>query len=141
MCVFFLCYCESNIINYFDNTNFCACEPIYGPYIETPLLFLYGFRNNYLKANSGKSHLLATSDNVLNKNVRQYHLFDIPIHHKVTFEDNLFHIIQKLTKKYTLCKNINKYSSEKVGNYHESISYFTICILLTNLDVSWQSGK
>ena len=68
MCDLFLCDCESNIINYADDTTLYACEPNMDLVLnklekDTSTVFTW-FQNNYLKANSRKSHLLTTSDNV-----------------------------------------------------------------------------
>ena len=73
MCHLFLCYCESNIINYADDTTLYACEPNMELTLSklekgTSTVFIW-FQNNYLKANSGKSDLLITSDNVQHINV------------------------------------------------------------------------
>ena len=68
MCDLFLCDCETNIINYADDTTLFACEPNMDLALiklekDTSKVFTW-FQNNYLKANSGKSHLLTTSDNI-----------------------------------------------------------------------------
>ena len=68
MCDLFLCDCETNIINYADDTTLFAREPNMDlAFIklekDTSKVFTW-FQNNYLKANSGKSHLLTTSDNI-----------------------------------------------------------------------------
>ena len=73
MCNLFLCDCKTNIINYGDNTNLCACEPNMDLVLsklekDTSTVFTW-FQNNYLKANSRKSHLLTTSDNIHHINV------------------------------------------------------------------------
>ena len=73
MCDLFLCDCESNIINYVDNTTLYVCEPnmdlILSKLEKDPFTAFTWFQNNYLKANSGKSHLLITFDNILHVNV------------------------------------------------------------------------
>ena len=69
----FLCDCESNIINYVDNTTLYVCETnmdlILSKLEKDPFTAFTWFQNNYLKANSGKSHLLITFDNILHVNV------------------------------------------------------------------------
>ena len=59
----------TNIINYADYTTLYACEQsmdlILSKLEKDASTVFTGFQNNYLKANSGESHLLATSDNVL----------------------------------------------------------------------------
>ena len=62
-----------------------------------------------MKANSGESHLLTTSDDVLhiNAGANQFNsekceeLLGILTNHKLTSEDHLVNIIQNLNKKYT----------------------------------------
>ena len=73
MCNLFLCDCETNIINYADDTTLYACEPNMDLELsklekDTSTVFTR-FQNNYLKANSGKPHLLTTSDNIQPINV------------------------------------------------------------------------
>ena len=73
MCDLFLCDCESNIINYADDTTLYACEPNMDLVLsklekDTSTVFTW-FQNNYLKAISGKSHPLITSENVQDINV------------------------------------------------------------------------
>ena len=73
MCDLFLCDCETNIINYADDTTLYACEPNMDLVLsklekDTSTVFTW-FQNNYLKANSRKSHLLTTSDNIQHSNV------------------------------------------------------------------------
>ena len=68
MCNLFLCDCETNIINYADDTTLYACEPNMDFELsklekDTSTVFTR-FQNNYLKANSEKPHLLTTSDNI-----------------------------------------------------------------------------
>ena len=68
----FLCDCESNI-NYADDTTLYACEPnmdlVLSKLERGTSTALTWFQNNYVKANSRKSHLLTTSNNVQHINV------------------------------------------------------------------------
>ena len=57
---------ESNVANYTDNTTLYACKRTF--YVkqrklesESSILFEW-FHDNYLKANSGKSHVMLTID-------------------------------------------------------------------------------
>ena len=68
MCDLFLCDCETNIINYADDNTLYACEPNMDLVLSklkkgTSTVFT-SFQNNFLKANSGKLHLLTTSNNI-----------------------------------------------------------------------------
>ena len=75
------------------------------------------FQNNYLKANSGKSHLLTTSDNIQHINVKgnqlssskSEELLGILIDHKLTFENHLIIIVQKVNQKLHALARISKY--------------------------------
>ena len=104
MCDIFLCDCQSNIINYADYTTLYA----YKPNMDLPLsklekdisaVFTW-FQNNYLKANSRKSRLLSTSDNVQHINVmgnqlsssKYEELLGIVIDHRLIFENYLLNI-------------------------------------------------
>ena len=68
ICDLFLCDCETNIINCADDTSLYACEPnmdlVLSKFEKDASTVLTWFQNNYLKANSVKSHLLTTSDNI-----------------------------------------------------------------------------
>ena len=60
------------------------------------------FQNSYLKANSGKSHLLTTSDNVKGNQLsssKSEKLLGILINHKLAFENHLLNIDQKVDQK------------------------------------------
>ena len=106
MCNLFLCDCESNIINYADYSTLYACEPNIDLVLnklekDTPTVFTW-FQNNYLKANSGKPHLLTTSDNVQHINdagnqlssSKYEELLGVLVDNKLTFENYLLNIIQ-----------------------------------------------
>ena len=72
ICNLFPWDCKSNLINYADDTTFYACEPNMDFVLSklekgTSTVFTW-FQNNYLKVNSGKSHLLITSDNAVHIN-------------------------------------------------------------------------
>ena len=125
MCDLFLCDCETNIVNYADDTTPYACEPNMDLVLSklekgTSPVFTW-FQNNYLKANSGKSHLLITSDNIQNidggrnqLNSSKYRkLFDILIDHKLTFENHVLNIAQKLNQKLHVLARISKYMPQK----------------------------
>ena len=105
--------CETNIINYADDTTIYTCEPNIDLGLnklekDTSTVFTW-FQNNYLKANSGKSHLLTTFDNIQHINVggnqlsssKYEELLGILIDHKLTFENHLLNIVQKVTKNST----------------------------------------
>ena len=111
---------------------------------DTSTVFTW-FQNNYLKANSGKPYLLTTSDNIQHINVggggnqlsssKYEELLGILIDHKLTFENHLSNIVQKVNQKlHALAREVN--ASEKAENDHKSIFLFTVFILPTNLDAS-----
>ena len=125
MCDLFLCDCETNIINYADDTTLYACEPNMDLVLsklekDTSTVFTW-FQNNYLKANSGKSHLLTTSDNIQHINVggnqlsssKYEELLGILIDHKLTFENHLLNIVQKVNQKLHALARISKYMPRK----------------------------
>ena len=65
---------ESNVANYVDDTTLFACEKhLYAVQrkLESESLILFElFHDNYLKANSGKSHAMLTTVNKLKINVK-----------------------------------------------------------------------
>ena len=87
---------------------------------DTSTVFTW-FQNNYLKANSGKSHLLTTSDNIQHINVggnqlsssKSEELLGILIDHKLTFENHLLNIVQKVNQKLHALARISKYMPRK----------------------------
>ena len=76
------------------------------------------FQNNYLKVNSGKSHLLTTSDNIQHINIniggnqlsssKYEELLGILIDHKLAFENQLLNIVQKVNQKLHALARISK---------------------------------
>ena len=65
MCDLFLFMSESNVANYADDTTLYACEknlPGVERKLESESLILFNwFQDYYLKANSGKSHVMLTN--------------------------------------------------------------------------------
>ena len=125
ICDNFQCDCETNIINYADDTTLYDCEPnmdLVSSKLEkgTSTVFTW-FQNNYLKANSGKSHLLTASDNIQHINVKGNHLssskseelLGILIDHKLTFENYLLNIVEKVNQKLHALARISKYMPRK----------------------------
>ena len=82
---------------------------------DTSAVFTW-FQNNYLKANSRKSHLLTTSDNVQHINVggnqlsssKNEEVLGLLIDHKLTFENHLLNIVQKINQKLHALTRISK---------------------------------
>ena len=68
----FLFMAESNIANYADDTTQYAYEKklsdLQGKLDSESLILFEWFRDNYLMANSGKSHSMLTTDNKLKIN-------------------------------------------------------------------------
>ena len=107
MCDLLLCDCKYKIINYADDITFYTYEPNKGHVLsklekEASTVSTW-CQNNYLKTNSKKSHLLATSDNVphinivgINSSSKYEELLGIFIDHKLTFEDHHLNIDQKV---------------------------------------------
>ena len=77
MCDLFLFMSQSNVANYADDTILYACEKklhdVQRKSESESLILFEWFHDNYLKANSGKSHVMLTTDNKLKINVK-----DIP---------------------------------------------------------------
>ena len=87
---------------------------------DTSTVFTW-FQNNYLKANSGKSHLLTTFDNVQHINVggdqlsngKYEELLGVLIDQKLTFENHLLNIIQRVNQKLHVLVRISKYMPQQ----------------------------
>ena len=125
MCDLFLCDCETNMINYADDTTLYDCEKNMDLVLnklekDTSTVFTW-FQNNYLKANSGKSHLLTTSDNIQHINVwgnqlsssKFKELLGILLDHKLIFENYLLNIVQNINQKLHAMAKISKCISRK----------------------------
>ena len=67
--ILFLCDCESNIINYSDDTTLYACEPSMDLVLSTlekdTLIVFTWFHKYYLESNSGKPHLILSCISML----------------------------------------------------------------------------
>ena len=64
---------ESNVANYADDTTLYECKKLYDVQrkLESESLMLFEwFHDNYLKASSGKSDVMLTTDNKLKINVK-----------------------------------------------------------------------
>ena len=111
-----------NIFDYADDTILYTCEPNMDLVLSkleknTSTVFTW-FQNNYLKANSGKSHLLTTSDNIQHINIniggnqlsssKYEELLGILIDHKLAFENQLLNIVQKVNQKLHALARISK---------------------------------
>ena len=74
MCYLFLFVSESNVANYADDTVLYVCEFFFHDVqrnLESEFLILFEqFHDHYLKANSGKSHVMLTTDNKLKIDVK-----------------------------------------------------------------------
>ena len=125
MCGLFLCDCETNIITYAEDTTLYACEPNMDLVLSkrekyTSTVFTW-FQNNYLNANSRKSHLLTTSNNIQHINAegnqlsssKYEELLGILTDHKLTFENHLLNIIQKVDQTLHALARMSKYTPQK----------------------------
>ena len=69
MCNLFLFKAEPNVANYGDHTILYVCEKklfdVQRKLESESLILFEWFRDNYLKANSGKSHIMLITDNSL----------------------------------------------------------------------------
>ena len=101
----FLCDCESNIINYNDNTSLHACEPNMDLVLSklekgTSATFKW-FQNNYLKVTRRKNNSLGINSLVASNhgNSKYEELLGILIEHKLTFENHVLNIVEKINQK------------------------------------------
>ena len=101
MCDLFLFIFELNISNYADDTNLYECEANLikaQAKIETESLKVFEwFRNNYIKASRTKSHVMLTTDYMVQGNVggsirsneKTVKLSAITVDNKLSFEPHL----------------------------------------------------
>ena len=128
-----------------DDTTLYACEPDFDIVLsklkeETSRVFTW-FQNNYLKAYSGKSHLLTIFDNVQHNNVwgnqlsssTEEELLGVLTAHKLTFENHLLNIVQNVNQKLHALARIYKYMLQKklrITMKAFASSQFAYCLLI-----------
>ena len=108
ICDLFLFMSDSNVENYADDMAPYACEKNLHDVqrkLESESLILFErFHDNYLKANSGKSHVLLTTDNKLKINVKGspisnekiIRLLRVIVDNKLSFEPHLNLVCKKM---------------------------------------------
>ena len=141
MCDLFLFMSESNVANYADDKTLYACEKkLYDVKIkfesESLILFEW-FHDNYLKANSGKSHVMLTTDNKLKTNVKGspisnkkiVKLLGVTVDNKLSFESHLNMVCKKV------CQSFKVYLKEKTKSYHGGIYDVAVQLLSFGMDV------
>ena len=141
MCDLFLFMSESNIANYADDTTLYACEKNLHDVqrkLESESLILFEwFHDNYLKANSGKSHVMLTTDNKLKTNVKGspisnkkiVKLLGVTVDNKLSFESHLNMVCKKV------CQSFKVYLKEKTKSYHGGIYDVAVQLLSFGMDV------
>ena len=85
------------------------------------LKLLEWFHNNYLEANSGKSHVMLTTDSKLKINVKDspisngkiVKLLGVTIDNKLSFESHLKLVFKKVSQKFHTLVRISKFISKK----------------------------
>ena len=125
MCDLFLFISESNVANDADDTTLYACEKnLYDVQrkLESESLMLFEwFHDNYLKANSGKSHFVLTTDNKLKINVKGsaisnekiVKLLVVTVENKLSFESRLNLVCKKVSQKLHALARVSKFISKK----------------------------
>ena len=110
MCDFFLFMFESNVANYADDTALYVGEKklydVQRKLDSESLILFEWFHDNYLKANSGKSHVMLTTNNKLKINVKSspisnekiVKLLGVTVDNKLSFEPHLNLVCKKLVK-------------------------------------------
>ena len=141
MCDLFLFMSESNVANYADDTTLYTCEKkLYDVQrkLESESLILFEwFHDNYLKANSGKSHVMLTTDNKLKTNVKGspisnkkiVKLLGVTVDNKLSFESHLNMVCKKVRQSFKV------YLKEKTKSYHGGIYDVAVQLLSFGMDV------
>ena len=112
---------ESNVANYADDTTLNACEKkLYDVQrkLESESLILFEwFPDNYLKADSGKSHVMLTTDNKQKINVKGIpisngkivKLLVVTVDNKLSFEPHLNLVCKKVSQKLHALARVSKF--------------------------------
>ena len=121
MCDLFLFMSESNVANYADDTTLNACEKkLYDVQrtLESESLILFEwFPDNYLKADSCKSHVMLTTDNKQKINVKGspissgkiVKLLVVTVDNKLSFEPHLNLVCKKVSQKLHALARVSKF--------------------------------
>ena len=143
--IFFLFMAECNVAYYADDTTPYACEKKLSDVqrkmeCESLILFEW-FRDNYLKANSGKSHIMLTADNKLKinaqgsliSNEKILKLLGLTVDNKLSFELHLTLVCKKVSQKPHALARVSKFISKKKLKVIMKVfimSQFTYCPLI-----------
>ena len=125
MCDLFLLVTESNIASYADDTSLYTCEKnlfdVQRKLQSESLILFKWFRDNYLKATSGKSHVMLTTDNkrkinikdslISNKKITK--LLGVTVANKLSFELHLNLVCRKVSQKLHALSRVSKFISKK----------------------------
>ena len=103
---------------------------------ESLVLFEW-FYDNYLKANSGKSHAMLITDNELKINVKCsplsnekiVKLLGVTVDNKLSFEPHLNLVCTKVSQKRQALARVSKFIKEEDKGYHEGICYVEVQLL------------
>ena len=145
MCDLFLLATESNIASYADDRSLYACEKslfyVQSKLQSESLILFKWFRDNYLKANTGESHVMLTTDNKLkinakdslisNKNIIK--LLGVTVANKLFFEPHLKLVCKKVSQKLHALSRVSKFISKKklrVMMITFILSHFSYCPLV-----------
>ena len=116
---------ESNVVNYADDTTLYACEKkLYDVQrkLESEYLTIFEwFHDNCLKTNSGKSHVMLTTNNKLKINVKSspisnekiVKLLGVTVDNKLSFEPHLNLVCKKVSQKLHALARVSKFISKK----------------------------
>ena len=145
MCDLFLFMSKSNVANYADDTTLYACEKkLYDVQrklkCESLILFEW-FHDNYLRANSDKSHVMLTTGNKQKINVKGSRisnekivkLLGVTVDNKLSFEPRLNLVCKKVSQKLHILARVLKFISKKklrVAMKAFIISQFSYCPLV-----------
>ena len=116
---------QSNVANYADDTTLYACEKFFFDVqrmLESESLILFKwFRDNYLKANSGKYDVMLTTDNKLKINVMDslisngiiVKLLGVIVDKKLSFEPLLNLVCKKVSHKLNALARVSNFIAKK----------------------------
>ena len=116
---------ESNVANYADDTTLYAREKNLFDLqrkLESESLILFKwFRNNYLKTNTSKSHLMLATDNKLKINVKgslisneeKVKLLGVTVDNKLSFEPLLNLVCKMVSQRLHVLFWVSKFISKK----------------------------
>ena len=125
ICDLFVTIKDWKVANYADDTTpYVMCDDMESVIISlescSKLIFTW-FENNYMKANSDKSHLLLSTDNVIQANInndlisnsKSEKLLGVTVDSKLKFDEHVNKLCDKASQKLSALARVSPFMSKK----------------------------